>query len=372
MKLGKLPARPDAVKLKLANYIDTSVLPKPPAEFGHERLVTQWGMLGNDNAGCCVWSGAGHEVMLWNREAGKTVNITTTSTLRNYSLVTGYDPNDPSTDQGTDMQAAASYRLKTGLLDADGKRHKIGAYVALKPGDLTELWYATYLFDGVGIGVEFPPSGWMRSTRAGTKDQVAQLIVGEAKARNHTRDECLGEMSALYQESGGTKPSGTERTPPTAWRSRTAATRTASRARRSGQGVLRQARRQTHLTRPRRHLAQHLLAAAGAELAQRAVLVGARPPGVPHRDQVAHRDRHPVPRQVLARHRRSPVPTTDPTSTSIRCGRRTPRGRGGTKVDLFLLHTQEGDGNADSLAVPRNPASQVSYHYTSARPRMAA
>jgi hypothetical protein len=35
-----------------------------------------------------------------------------------------------------------------------------------------------------------------------TKDQVAQLIVAEAKARNHTRDECLAEMSALYQESG--------------------------------------------------------------------------------------------------------------------------------------------------------------------------
>lgn len=34
-----------------------------------------------------------------------------------------------------------------------------------------------------------------------TKDQVAQLIFGEAKARNHTRDECLAEMSALYQES---------------------------------------------------------------------------------------------------------------------------------------------------------------------------
>ena len=34
-----------------------------------------------------------------------------------------------------------------------------------------------------------------------TKDQVAQLIVGEAKERNHTRDECLAELSALYQES---------------------------------------------------------------------------------------------------------------------------------------------------------------------------
>lgn len=39
--------------------------------------------------------------------------------------------------------------------------------------------------------------------------------------------------------------------------------------------------------------------------------------------------------------------------------------RGGTKVDLFLLHTQEGAGNALSLAQwLGNPANQVSYHYT--------
>ena len=35
-----------------------------------------------------------------------------------------------------------------------------------------------------------------------TKNQVAQLIVAEAKARNHTRDDCRAEMSCLYQESG--------------------------------------------------------------------------------------------------------------------------------------------------------------------------
>lgn len=166
LKLGKKPARPDAVKLKLANYIDTTALPTPPAEFGHERLVNQWGMLGNDQYGDCVWAGASHEVILWNREAGKTVNITTQSTLKNYSQVTGFNPNDPSTDQGTDMEVAAKYRRKTGLVDADGKRHKIGAYVALKPGDLNELWYATYLFDGVGIGVNFP-SQWMDAFNAG-------------------------------------------------------------------------------------------------------------------------------------------------------------------------------------------------------------
>lgn len=39
--------------------------------------------------------------------------------------------------------------------------------------------------------------------------------------------------------------------------------------------------------------------------------------------------------------------------------------RNGVKVDLFLLHTQEGDGNADSLGkYLANPANNVSYHYT--------
>lgn len=39
--------------------------------------------------------------------------------------------------------------------------------------------------------------------------------------------------------------------------------------------------------------------------------------------------------------------------------------RSGTKIDLFLLHTQEGGGNALSLAqYLANPANQVSYHYT--------
>lgn len=39
--------------------------------------------------------------------------------------------------------------------------------------------------------------------------------------------------------------------------------------------------------------------------------------------------------------------------------------REGTKVDLWLIHTQEGAGNADSLAhFLANPNNQVSYHYT--------
>jgi hypothetical protein len=155
MKLGKLPARPGAVKLKLATYLPTV---KPPTSYGHQSLVSVWGMLGNDQYGDCVWAGAGHETMLWNREASNIVTFTDKSVLSDYSKVTGFNPNDPNTDQGTDMQVAASYRKKTGVLDSQGNRHKVGAYVAISIGNVDELKAAMYLFSAVGLGIRFPKS----------------------------------------------------------------------------------------------------------------------------------------------------------------------------------------------------------------------
>jgi hypothetical protein len=173
LKLGKLPAsqgRP--VRLKFRDFLDRTALPPlPKGDFGHDSLVTNWGMLGNDQYGDCVWAGASHEQMLWLREAGATEAqveklFTEDTALQAYSEVTGFKRNDPNTDQGTDMEKAAAYRRKTGLPDSAGKRHKIGVYVDLNPGNITELWYAAWLFDGVGIGVEFP-SQWMDAFNKG-------------------------------------------------------------------------------------------------------------------------------------------------------------------------------------------------------------
>lgn len=158
LKLGKTPARLGAVKLKFETYADTSALPKVPKSFGHEGLIADWGMLGNDQVGDCVLAGGGHETMMWTKEGGVPVQFSTANTVKDYSRITGYNPADPNTDQGTDMQAAASYRQKMGLADANGKRHKIGAYLALRPGDLNQHLLAAYLFGAVGIGIEFPSS----------------------------------------------------------------------------------------------------------------------------------------------------------------------------------------------------------------------
>lgn len=154
LKLGKLPARPDAVKFKLENYL--TVLPKTPASVKAKNL--DWQMLGNDNYGDCVFAGAGHETMAWNDQGGHPVSFTDKSVLSDYSAVTGFNPNDPNSDQGTDMQVAASYRRKTGILDAQGIRHKVAAYIALSTSSRGQLKSAIYLFGAVGIGIRFPSS----------------------------------------------------------------------------------------------------------------------------------------------------------------------------------------------------------------------
>jgi hypothetical protein len=172
-RLGKTPARPGAVSMKLSAYLSKPQLPVPPANFGHYDLIPKYGMLGNDNYGDCVWAGAAHETMMWCKEVGSSVAFKDKGVLSDYSKVTGFDPNDPTTDQGTDMQVAASYRRKTGVIDAKGKRHKVVAYLAIAKGNLEQHMAAAYLFGAVGVGIKFPKSAMAQFSAGKPWDVVA-------------------------------------------------------------------------------------------------------------------------------------------------------------------------------------------------------
>jgi hypothetical protein len=162
LKLGKKPATKDKRDIKFASLLDTTVLPPLPKSFGHYAVVqpNKWGMLGNDQYGDCVWAGACHEHMLWTRESASVMDATfsTADALSDYAACTGFNPNDPNSDQGTDMRQAALYRQKTGVIDTHGRRHKIAAFAACSAGSMSDLDYAIYLFGAAGIGIEFPAS----------------------------------------------------------------------------------------------------------------------------------------------------------------------------------------------------------------------
>lgn len=156
--LGKTPARPGAVSFRLATY--ATALPTPPPAFGHYAGVAGLGsMLGNDRYGDCVWAGAAHETILWTDEGtGLPAVFTDATVLSDYAAVTGFSPDDPNSDRGTDMEVAAKYRRQTGVIDTAGKRHQVAAYLAITAGDVAEHLTAAYVFGAVGIGINFPSS----------------------------------------------------------------------------------------------------------------------------------------------------------------------------------------------------------------------
>jgi hypothetical protein len=161
-KLGKQPARHDPRTLQFLDY-RTSKLPLPiKRNFGHYQLVSDWGMLGNDQYGDCVFAGAAHETMMWTAEAeGGGVLVAPfgpEAVLSDYAAVTGFDPADPNTDRGAVVIDALNHRRNTGIVDSAGQRHRIGAYVALQPRDYTHVLEGVELFGAVGIGIEFPSS----------------------------------------------------------------------------------------------------------------------------------------------------------------------------------------------------------------------
>ena len=159
LRLGKQPAAPKPTDFKFAAFTAAISLPSTPSRFGHGNAYDDWKMLGNDLYGDCVWAGAAHEHMLLNKVVHKVdVAFDDETVLGDYAAATGFDRNDPSSDNGTNVHDALDYRRKTGIVDAEGKRHTIGAYVSLDPKNWQHLEQAAYIFGAVGIGFKFPDS----------------------------------------------------------------------------------------------------------------------------------------------------------------------------------------------------------------------
>jgi hypothetical protein len=198
LMLGKKPATQDDRDLMFAKYVDTSKIPSPPAEFGHESLFPAkgWGMLGNDEWGDCAWAGPAHETMLLTTEGGHPAIFTTEDVLSDYSAGTGFNPEagpsgDNPTDRGSNVREVLRYRRKTGIIDSAHNRHKIGAFVKLDPKNLEQIYEAMYLFQIVGIGIEFPDTAMRQfqegkpwSVVEGAKIEGGHYVCGVGKREN--------------------------------------------------------------------------------------------------------------------------------------------------------------------------------------------
>jgi hypothetical protein len=159
VKYGKLPAQhyEDAEKFNLSEVL-AAPLPTAPSRFGFGTLHADWGMLGNDEVGDCAIAGPAHESMIFTHVGGAEAKFTTTCVLKDYSALTGYDPRDPNTDQGTNVSELMDYRRTKGMGDAVGNRHKIELAVRIPLRNWSEFIRATHTFGCTAIGFMVPES----------------------------------------------------------------------------------------------------------------------------------------------------------------------------------------------------------------------
>jgi hypothetical protein len=150
MKLGKLAARRDPRTLRLAKYMPAA-LPAIPAAMDLSPLVPSWGMMRNDELGDCTCAAAGHLLMQWTAAAGKPFSPSDADIVAAYSAITGYTPDDPSTDRGAVEIDVLNFWKARGIAG-----HRIGGYAAVNHLDHAHVRAAAYLFGGVYIGVALP------------------------------------------------------------------------------------------------------------------------------------------------------------------------------------------------------------------------
>lgn len=154
---GRLKPHPDDAdhrRLKLRHFLEPANLPAVPPVVDWLSLVQDWPMYGNDQYGDCVWAMIGHSIEAATCYGqGSTVQITEADVLAAYSAVTGFDPKDPSTDNGTVIQDALDYWRKTGI-----EGHKILAFAQVDHENLNEVMSAVHLFGHVQLGINFPKS----------------------------------------------------------------------------------------------------------------------------------------------------------------------------------------------------------------------
>lgn len=195
VRLGKLAPLHDSRTLKMARY--TVSLPDPPPACNLTGKVTSLGMMLNDTLGDCTCATIGHMVQTWTAECGAEVILPDEAILEAYEAFCGYDPKDPSTDEGgIELDVLNGWR-KLGVAG-----HTIAAYVALQiqpsqslqaampssmwrkleeqfegffgkkkatpramlPELARQLKQGVYFFGGVYIGVELPKTAQEQET----------------------------------------------------------------------------------------------------------------------------------------------------------------------------------------------------------------
>ena len=148
----------------LSDHLDAAASwpPVPPQGWEYAVPQSEMSVLGNDQYGCCAESGACGLAQIQSCNANPTDPFvpTTAEALALYTAVTGFNPNDPNSDQGTVLTDLLTYWQNTGfeLTTRSGKTRlsQIVGWASLDISSFALLRWAAYTFGGSYLGIQCP------------------------------------------------------------------------------------------------------------------------------------------------------------------------------------------------------------------------
>ena len=170
LKLGKRAKVKKSNIIKFKDVKGEITLPSFP--IGYMGMVTvPWGMMANgpdpsispdfEGVGDCECASEIHKRMIACAMGANPKTFTSQDALTLYENACGYNPADPSTDQGCEIQAVLEYLKQQGIIDS---------YLELDNNNITEVYESIYLFGSASLGIQMCQA-WM--------DAVSNAVEGQ-------------------------------------------------------------------------------------------------------------------------------------------------------------------------------------------------
>jgi hypothetical protein len=177
----------DPVGLRFRDFLHPLVAyPSSPAmeDFSGPAMSVITNIEGNDQYGDCVEAEDAHYIAVATGNSGNGLfSYTVQQTEADYSSLTGFNPNDPNTDQGTDPTQDLNWRVKVGY--ADGS--KDAGWALVDATNKAEVMYAISTFGNLKMWFGIPnsivqnlpgSSGFVWDVAAGAADQNNGHCIG--------------------------------------------------------------------------------------------------------------------------------------------------------------------------------------------------
>lgn len=153
VKFGRRQPAAIGPHLRLRNYLKAS-LPAAPATYDYTPKASNIlsDVMGNDQYGDCVFACGYHLVGVETANAGAPYHATLQQVLKDYTAVTGFNPQDPNTDNGANIQDALNYWSTHGFSNGT----KLAGYLSVDATNVAEVQVCAYLFENGITGMSLP------------------------------------------------------------------------------------------------------------------------------------------------------------------------------------------------------------------------